>query len=104
MIRSLVALALVALLAPPGAATEAIIATPERCAQLIALFDEIIISRWDHRLLKLEAHELAEARRWRRQAEVECGRGEYWFGVRAIEDALNRIGVLPPSDDDPPAK
>lgn len=95
MIWSRIALIVVALLATAGAATEAIIATPERCAALIALFDEIVANRWDHRLLKLEAHELAEARRWRRQAEIDCGRGEYWSGVRAIEDALERIGVAP---------
>jgi hypothetical protein len=96
MSRPLAVLIVMALLVSSSAATEAIIATPERCAALIALFDEIIVNRFDYRILKLQDYDLAEARRWREQAEVECGQGQYWFGVRAIEDALERIGVAPP--------
>jgi hypothetical protein len=67
----------------------------ERCAALIALFDEIVVSRFDHRILMLEDYELAEARDGRRQAEAECRRGQYDFGIDLIESALGRIGVVP---------
>jgi hypothetical protein len=66
-----------------------------RCATLIALFDEVVVSRFDYRLLMLEDYELAEARAWRRQAEADCGAGRYGFGIGLIESALRRIGVVP---------
>jgi hypothetical protein len=77
-----------------------VIATPERCHQLIALFDEIIVNRFDYQILKLQDYELAEARRLRRRAEAECRQGQYWFGVHAIEDALEKIGLVPPPEND----
>ena len=101
MIRPLATLVLVALIAGRAEATDTVIATPERCRELIALFDEIIVNRFDYRILKLQDYELAEARRLRRQAEVECVRGQYWFGVHAIEDALEKIGMVPPEADAP---
>lgn len=76
-----------------GAAGE--LAPAPRCFRLIALFDEIVVTRRDHRLLQVEAHELADARHRRREAEVYCKAGRHWFGVHAIEDALERIGVSP---------
>jgi hypothetical protein len=70
-----------------------------RCLELIRLFDRIVVSRFDHRLLRIEDFELAEARRLRLQAEADCAAGELWLGLRGIEDALHRIGVLPfPND------
>ena len=102
MIRPLATLVLVALMAGRAEATDTVIATPERCRQLIALFDEIIINRFDYRILKLQDDELAEARRLRRQAAVECGSGQFWFGVHAIEDALERIGMVPHPEADAP--
>lgn len=68
-----------------------------RCFEMIGLFDRIVQSRFDHRLLRIEAWELAEAQRLRGRAEVDCARGSYWFGTRAIEDALTIIGVVPPT-------
>ena len=41
------------------------VAAADRCAGLIALFDEVIVSRFDYRILMLEDYELADAR--------ECG-------------------------------
>jgi hypothetical protein len=73
----------------------------ERCAVLIALFDEIVVSRFDHRMLMLEDYELAEARDWRHQAEAECRRGQYAFGIDLIESALDRIGVVPGPEEGP---
>ena len=102
MIRPLATLVLVALIAGRAEATDTVIATPERCRELIALFDEIIVNRFDYRILKLQDDELAEARRLRRQAEVECVRGQYWFGVHSIEDALEKIGMVPPLEADAP--
>ncbi|HSA79698.1 MAG TPA: hypothetical protein VLE23_02675 [Geminicoccaceae bacterium] len=66
-----------------------------RCAALIAQFDEVIVSRFDYRILMLEDYELAEARAWRHQAEADCGAGRHGFGIALIESALQRIGVPP---------
>lgn len=84
-----------ALAATPVVAGEAEAAPAARCFRLIALFDEIVVQRLDHRLLQIEAWELAEARRRRHRAEAYCTTGRYWFGINAIEDALERIGVSP---------
>ena len=74
-----------------------------RCTALIALFDEVIVSRFDYRILMLEDYELAEARAWRHRAEADCGAGRYGFGIALIESALQRIGVPPwPDDPEPP--
>ena len=72
----------------------------ERCATLIALFDDVIESRFDYRLLMLEDHELADARDLRLEAEVECRTGADAFGIDMIESALRRIGVVPPAADE----
>jgi hypothetical protein len=72
-----------------------------RCTALIALFDEVIVSRFDYRILMLEDYELAEAREWRQRAEADCGAGRYGFGIGLIESALQRIGVVPWPDDPP---
>jgi hypothetical protein len=77
--------------APPLVPTDPAV----RCFELIRLFDQIVISRFDHRLLRIEDFELAEARRLRLQAEVDCAAGELWLGLSGIEDALHRIGVMP---------
>jgi hypothetical protein len=71
-----------------------------RCAVLIAQFDQVIVSRFDYRILMIEDYELAEARAWRQQAEADCGAGRHGFGIVLIENALQRIGV-PPWPDDP---
>jgi hypothetical protein len=68
----------------------------ERCAQLIQAFDELVLTRFDHRLLALEDVELAEARALRREAEADCAAARYRFGLQAIEEALRTIGVGPP--------
>jgi hypothetical protein len=68
----------------------------ERCAQLIQAFDELVLTRFDHRLLALEDIELAEARALRREAEADCAAARYRFGLQAIEEALRTIGVGPP--------
>jgi hypothetical protein len=73
-----------------------------RCAALIAIFDDIIIDRFDYRILMLEDYELAEARRWRDRAETECAAGRYFFGIGLIRSALRRIGVVPPAKAEPP--
>ena len=73
-----------------------------RCAALIALFDGVIVSRFDYRLLMLEDYELAEAREWRHRAEADCGAGRYGFGIGLIESALQRIGVVPWRNDAQP--
>lgn len=73
----------------------------ERCAALIKAFDEVVLSRFDHRLLALEDFELAEARALRRAAAADCAAGRYRFGLQAIEEALRTIGIGPlgePSD------
>ena len=70
-----------------------------RCTALIALFDEVIVSRFDYRILMLEDYELAEAREWRHRAEADCGAGRYGFGIGLIESALQRIGVVTWPDD-----
>lgn len=75
----------------PQASSEA-----DRCAQLIEAFDEVVLTRFDHRLLALEDVELAEARALRRKAEADCAASHYRFGLQAIEEALRTIGVGPP--------
>ncbi|HEX6144172.1 MAG TPA: hypothetical protein VFZ01_15755 [Geminicoccaceae bacterium] len=67
----------------------------ERCAALIRLFDRIVVNRFDHRLLGIEAFELRAAERLRSDAEGRCGAGQIWLGVHAIEDALIQINVVP---------
>ncbi len=69
-----------------------------RCAALLALFDEIVVSRFDNRLLVLEHDELAEASAARDQADLDCTAGRYGFGIPLIESALRRIGIVPPPD------
>ena len=87
---------------PPPPAARFQPGTPAaRCAALIAQFDEIIINRFDYRILMLEDYELAEARNWRARAEAECGAGRDEFGIALIASALERIGVVPESDDAP---
>jgi hypothetical protein len=98
-------LVLVCCVAPFGAEPPRAPSVPpaERCAALIALFDDIVLSRFDYRILMLEDYELAEARDWRHQAEAECRGGQYGFGIDLIESALYRIGVVPWRDEEPPA-
>ena len=75
----------------------------ERCAALIGAFDEVVLTRFDHRLLALEDFELAEARALRRAAEADCAAGRYRVGLQAIEEALRTIGMGPPIEPrDPP--
>ena len=95
-----VAAALMVWTAPTGAQTP----PPEalRCAERIALFDEIIQSRFDSRLLKIEKDELDEARRLHLRAQAYCARGKFRFGIAAIDAALERIGALPLVEDDGP--
>jgi hypothetical protein len=64
---------------------------------MIRLFDRIVERPFDRRVLQLERWELDEARRLREQAETDCARGRYWFGIKAIEDALTAVGVVPPT-------
>lgn len=66
-----------------------------RCFARIALFDEIVISRFDYRLLAIERWQLKEARALRRRAEADCRAGQTWFGIGKIRDALILIGVPP---------
>lgn len=66
-----------------------------RCFARIALFDEIVISRFDYRLLAIERWQLKEARALRRRAEADCRAGRTWFGIGKISDALILIGVPP---------
>ena len=70
----------------------------EQCAQLIEAFDELVLTRFDHRLLALEDVELAEARALRRHAAADCAAGRYRFGLPAIEEALRLIGASPPAE------
>ena len=65
------------------------------CWRLIQQFDALVVDRYDHRLFGVETHELAEARSWRDQAEIDCGAHHYDFGREAIEAALEQIGVPP---------
>ena len=44
--------------------------------------------------------QLAEARDWRHQAEAECRRGQYEFGIDLIESALERGGLVPWPEED----
>jgi hypothetical protein len=107
--RSLLALTLLALvccIAPlvaaeprPGPYRAPPDAPAARCAALIALFDEVIVSRFDYRILMLEDYELDEAREWRHRAQADCGAGRFGFGIGLIESALQRIGVVPWPDD-----
>jgi hypothetical protein len=74
----------------------------ERCAERIALFDEIIQSRFDDRILKLDDEEFDEARRLRLRARAYCAHGNFDFGLAAIDAGLERIGALPLVEDDGP--
>jgi hypothetical protein len=85
----------------PGPAPVGTVAA--RCAGLIALFDDIIISRFDYQILMLEDYELAEAREGRDRAGTECAAGRYFFGIGLIKSALREIGVVPEPDADRPA-
>jgi hypothetical protein len=67
----------------------------ERCAERIALFDEIIQSRFDDRILKLDDEEFDEARQLRVRAHAYCTQGKFDFGLAAIDAALERVGALP---------
>ena len=91
--RGGVAAALIVCAAPAGAQGPP--AEAERCAERIALFDEIVQSRFDHRILKLDDNELDEARELRLRARAYCERGQFEFGLAAIDAALERIGALP---------
>jgi hypothetical protein len=100
------ALALACCIAPPAAADPRpgpdqgpAGAEAAHCATLIALFDDIIISRFDYQILMLEDYELAEARQWRDRAEADCAAGRYFFGTGLIESALRQIGVVPEPND-----
>jgi hypothetical protein len=75
-----------------------------RCAALIALFDDIVTSRFDLGLLAVEDYELAEAETWREQAETDCAAGKYEFGIAEIESAFRRIRVAPGLAEPPPGK
>ena len=92
--RMPLALVLACTAAPLAAAPDAPPAA--RCTALIALFDEVIVSRFDHRILMLEDHELDQARELRRQAEENCAAGREAIGVDEIESALHEIGIVPP--------
>jgi len=72
----------------------------ERCVELIRLFDQIVQSRFDTRVLAIEKWQLDDARVLRLEAEADCAAGELWFGINRIEEALLMIGVPPP----PPEK
>ncbi|MGH6944984.1 MAG: hypothetical protein ACREH6_12280 [Geminicoccaceae bacterium] len=108
-LASLLRSALVAsLLAAPSLAASAAktqrLSPAERCAGLIGLFDEIIQSRFDYRILKLEDYELDEARRLRRSAEASCAAGHYDFGLADIDRALARIGLPSGEETHPPSE
>lgn len=94
--------AVVALVGAATAAGEATSPEAIRCAERIALFDEIVQSRFDYRILKLEDYELDEARELRLRARHLCARGKFDFGIAAIDAALERIGALPLAEDDSP--
>ncbi len=79
-------------------------AEARRCAALIALFDDIVTSRFDLGLLAVEDYELAEAETWREQAGTDCAAGKYDFGIAAIESAFRRIRVAPGLAETPPGK
>jgi hypothetical protein len=85
----------VCVLAGPAALPQAT-GEAERCAQLIGAFDELVLTRFDHRLLALEDVEFAEARALRRAAAADCAAGRHRFGLQAIEEALRTIGASPP--------
>jgi hypothetical protein len=99
--RGSVAAALIVWAAPAGGQAPA--PEAERCAERIALFDDIIQSRFDNRILKLDDDEFDEARRLRVGARAYCAHGEFDFGLAAIDAALERIGALPLVEDDGPA-
>jgi hypothetical protein len=67
----------------------------ERCVNLIAIFDQIVVNRFDYRTLAIPDRQFQEARRLRWEAEADCQAGETWLGVRAIEDALFKVGFVP---------
>jgi hypothetical protein len=87
-----------------GAERAPIDAEARRCAALIALFDEIVVSRFDLGLLAVEDYELAEAETWREQAETDCTAGKYDFGIAEIESAFRRIRVAPGLAETPAGK
>ena len=95
------ALALILVLGAMAGARAAERFTGERCAALIRLFDRIVVTRYDHRLLGVEAWTLREAEDLRRDAAADCADGRIWFGVLAIEEALDRIHVPPAAGPDP---
>ena len=64
-------------------------------AALIEAFDEVVLTRFDHRLLALDDLALAETRALRRDAEADCAAGRYRLGLQAIEEALRAVGVGP---------
>jgi hypothetical protein len=99
-LRLAIGLALIVGAAPSGA--EAPSPEAKRCAERIALFDELIQSRFDYRILKLENYELDEARRLRLRAGAYCAERKFEFGLAAIDAALERIGALPLAEDDRP--
>lgn len=95
-VARIVAVVLVALAAAAfGPAGRPELGQIERCRQLIALFDEIVQTRADVRVLSIDLRDLEEARAWRRRAEAHCDAGRFWFGVGLIEDAFREIGVSP---------
>jgi hypothetical protein len=100
-LRIAIGLALAVGAAPSGA--EAPPPEAKRCAERLALFDEIIQSPFDYRILKLEDYELDEASRLRLRAEAYCADEKFDFGLAAIDAALERIGALPLDEDDRPA-
>lgn len=76
----------------------------ERCVELIRLFDQIVQSRFDARVLAIEKWQLDDARALRLEAEADCAAGEVWFGISRIEEALLMIGVPPPPEEDGAAR
>ncbi len=96
--RPLVGFALAAGLLLPLAGPVAAAEDPElaRCQQLLAVFDQIVQSRFDAPTLGITDRRLQEARNLRNQAEDDCAIGQTWFGLDAIETALRQIGYLPP--------
>jgi hypothetical protein len=99
-LRIAIGLALIVGDAPSGA--EAPSPEAKHCAERIGLFDELIQSRFDYRILKLENYELEQASRLRLRAEAYCAGGKFEFGLAAIDAALELIGALPLAEDDRP--
>jgi hypothetical protein len=96
---ALVACCIAGPLAGPGSDGHRSESPRERCAALIALFDEVIVNLFDYQILMLEDYELADASDLRRAAETECTTGSEVFGLEMIESALHEIGVVPPWPD-----